>query len=428
MLPNNNDCWTTKDYEEILEKSNKHLWRFIQKNSSLFSVEDAFLNLTKLSKTDLQLLSKIHFILSEEVKMFVDEVAPSLLKKLSKTSLKENEVLRGHVKGKINWTRTIKERYSTGGDPSIFVCSRRSAVFDLPENRVLLYLLKQIYHICSEITNYEHTEIEGFNVPESDKWDLTVKNIGIKTKKLLRNPHVQKISDMHYLTNKTLISAEKTRGHMYNKLADVGRRFNEMTNNPLTYLNNILRGNALRPLSKDTLFEIAVLFNISDFLSSTGWTEKKATLIGSKSNIISHYMLDDLELKVYYQGLPKSFTKNSKYGPLMADYGLSSKYRRPDIILELTKGSKKTYLIIEVKRSDKRDYLSDGAYKLFGYIKDFENVKEEDIDIRGVLVGWSNIKDKSTFNSDSEVYISSWNNMSEVLKCLIPGEFEDSVE
>ena len=98
--------------------------------------------LTKLGAKDLKLLGSIYFLLSEEVEGLINEIAPAILKKLSKITAKETRVYKGDVRGKINWSKTYKERYAFGGDPSLFVCIQKSSEFDLPENRLLLYYRK----------------------------------------------------------------------------------------------------------------------------------------------------------------------------------------------------------------------------------------------------------------------------------------------
>jgi hypothetical protein len=422
MLQNKRDCWTTKQYNEIIKETGKHLWRFIQKNSSVSSPEDIYTELTKVSKKNLHTLSFIYFMLSDEVKVFVEETAPSILEHLSKTSLKEYRTLRGNVKGKINWSKTINARYAAGGDTSLYVCSQRSSMFDLPENRLLLYMLRKILYIASSLTNMDFNEkvINNKNqqLKTSKKWVDVVMDLGIKTNKLLQNPYIRKIGEMHELTNKIIIQAERARGQMYTQLAQTAKTYQMMINSPVIYLNRVLKDNILHPINKDTLYEIAVLFKLLDIIRENGWVEKQIGLIGGGSSVISRFKLNQTVIQVYYQGIPKDFTLESKYGPLMSTYGLSDKLRRPDIVLEVKNGDKKYYYIIEVKRSDKRTYIVDGAYKLFGYLKDFENVKSNNVNLSGILVCWSNITDVEPIG-DNEIYLSSWQNSGKTFDFII---------
>ncbi|MCK6208348.1 hypothetical protein KZX50_23220 [Bacillus infantis] len=425
MITNKNDCWSSKNHSQILEQTNKHLWRFIQNNSAIASAEDVFLSLTNVSKSNLQKLSNIYFILDEEVEEFIDTTAPSILKRLSKTSQTEHKVLRGNVKGKINWSKTISERNASGGDPSIFVCSQRSSVFDLPENRLLLYLLRRIMFICNSLSNsdFEKDETNLEELENKEKWINTVLRIGHKTKKLLKNPFIRKIGDMHDINQKTIILAEKARGQMYSHLAKVAQVYYFMNINPVRYLDTVLKGKTLEPLNKDTLYEIAVMFKLLEVIRDNGGVEKRIGLIGSGSSLVSRFTVGLKEIKIYFQGIPKEIAVKSIYGPLMNLYGLSDKLRRPDMVLEVLEGNKKSFYIIEVKRSDKRTYLVDGAYKLFGYLKDFEAVKNPNVNLYGVLVGWTNIKELGTVE-ESEIYLSSWGNLEDILDFILKKELE----
>ena len=109
----------------------------------------------------------------------------------------------------------------------------------------------------------------------------------------------------------------------------------------------------------------------------------------------------------------------------MDKYGLSDKLRRPDIVLEAKNGTKRNYYIIEVKRSDKRSYLVDGAYKLFGYLKDFENVQNSETKLYGLLVGWSNIKDQDVFQ-ENQIYISSWKNLTQTFDFILKNQISNN--
>ncbi|MEN2465628.1 hypothetical protein [Ornithinibacillus sp. JPR2-1] len=422
-LHGRNDSWTEQDHRYILKKTNNELWRFVQKNASVAPAEDIFVNLTGVSKKNLQLLCEIYFLLSDEVREFVEEIAPSILNRLSKVSLREYKVLRGNIRGKVNWGKTLTERYASGGDQSIFVCSQRSSLFDLPENRLLLFLLKRIVSISKSLSGNDISETNIDLNRFSDKWVDTVTEFGLKANKLLKNPFIREIGEMYDLSFKVIMETEKTRGQMYTRLANIGRMYYLILNKPINYLEEVLNIKTLEPLNKDTLYEIAVLFKFFSATRRNGWIEKNIGLIGGSSSIISHFKLGTKKLKVYYQSIPKEFEKESRYGPLMNKYGLSDRFRRPDIVVEVTNRTKKSYYIIEVKRSNKRGYLVDGAYKLFGYLKDFESVKGNENNLSGVLVGWSNIKDLDSFD-DNEIHISSWKNLDNLFDYILNEELK----
>ncbi|MMZ58950.1 hypothetical protein D1872_209500 [compost metagenome] len=420
MFNYQSDCWSKEIHQEIVCTVSGQLWRFIQNNASLStSSEEIFLELTKLSPRNFRILLDTHFILSPEVQKLVYETAPTVLNRLSKASVREIHTKRGEIKGQIQWGRTYTTRYSNGLDPSLFVYSQRSSVFDLPENRVLLFLLKQVYAVSHSISDAEVEEEQlEFSSQEKKKWGCTALLLTKKCSELLRNPYIRKISELHDLSEQLIESTERARGAMYSELAVAAKKFYQYKNYPTSFLKEKLSNQILEPLDRNTLYEIAVLFSVINSARNTGWTEKKVRLIGSGSNVISVSEKNGVTLKVYYQGVPKEFTFASKYSKLMRKYGLSDKLRRPDIILEWEKNQIKKYCIIEVKRSKNRQYLVDGAYKLFGYLKDYESFLGTTLQPQGILVGWAGIKEQPAVHGE-EVYISSWNNLEAIFSSVL---------
>ena len=66
-------------------------------------------------------LSIIHFLLSREVKDFLENI-PEILSRFMRSTKKESLVFRGIVRGTIDWGKTLATRYSQGfNDKTLFV-------------------------------------------------------------------------------------------------------------------------------------------------------------------------------------------------------------------------------------------------------------------------------------------------------------------
>ena len=63
---------------------------------------------------------------------------------------------------------------------------------------------------------------------------------------------------------------------------------------------------------------------------------------------------------------------------------------RPDIILEFVEAN--LYRIVEVKRTDKRDYIVDSVYKVIGYLSDFKECFPNKKALDGILIVWEGIQ------------------------------------
>jgi len=408
-----NDCWDKNIHRQIAEYSSGMLWRFVQPNASESEAEETVLNLTGLKRRDLELLSSIRFLLSDFVDMLINEIAPKIINRISKESVNEYITDRNKVCGRLDWQRTVKARATAGSDPSLFVYTRRAQVFDLPENRLFLSLLQQINDKARRFASEEYKNLTWYTEErQGQKWVEKVALTAYRTSRLLKNPYISKISSLHEISDKIIEITCRNRQAHYRLLADVGREYVLSSKHPLSYLKKVLDNNILEPLNRDTLYEIAVLFNTMQTFISEGWTEKCTGLIGGSNKTVSILEKGCHQVRVYTQKLPDEMKKYSAYGDIMAGYGLSEKLRRPDIILEFINNERKHFLIIEVKRSKRRSYLADGSYKLLGYLMDFKGVKNEQTNISGFLVGWDGILNKK-FDPAREVHLFNWCNFGE---------------
>lgn len=418
---NTSDCWTPHIHRQMVKETSQELWRYIQKNARVAEAEDVFLTLSRISEQDLRSLSQIHFLLSEEVEHLATEIAPAILNRLSKTSHSEMKTTRGAVRGRVQWSKTYTTRAATG-DSSLFVTHLRSSIFDLPENQVFLFLMKQISHLAKKITDTEWDDESDFEEElKSHKWMDRVSSHGKQCLKWLRNPFVTQITEVPTLTERMLEQTEKARGSGYTRLARVARQYMQCQQQPLVYLESQRRGRVLEPLNRDKLFELAVLFKILTFAQNKGWMERQASLIGGGEGVVSLCSKNHSTLTIYYQGIPEAFEKNSRYKELMQNHGLRNRMRQPDIVLQWSHAEEETfrYCIVEVKRSDKRDYLVDGAYKVFGYLKDFENAWNPQNRAQALLVGWAGISPHPT-TAQQDVYLTAWSDLETTLESVFP--------
>lgn len=422
MTIQSGDCWTEQTHQLMVEETSQHLWRFLQKNATAREVRnEMFLKLAQLSNEDLQLLASLHVLLSNQTLEFLTEIAPAILTRLSKTSVHQNQQSRGFAKGRVQWGRTYVERAAKGGDPSLFVVGSRMNQFDVPQNRVLLYLIQDIYERLSEM---EHNawDSERMIHDERLKWKDQLGQLRHQVGSLLKNPYLPHIAKVQGVTEKHIDQTERTRGEWYSKLAAFARFYIGCFGDPLNYLQKQFPRTVLEPMNRDTLYELAVLFKVLETLDSLGWQEQTVNLIGNGNNIISVFEKAGTKLRVYYQGVPIKFDEVSKYKDIMKTYGLSNRSRRPDIVLEwIDEADVARYFIIEVKRSERRQYLVDGAYKLFGYLHDFEGAFADAGSVQAVLVGWSGIEVVQP-DAAQTIHLTGWDRLKTTFEVVLAGK------
>jgi hypothetical protein len=273
-------------------------------------------------------------------------------------------------------------------------------------------MLQQINLMAKYFVREDYLQLAWYAEADAGgKWTNKISVIASRTEKLLKFPIISKIGAIKELNLKFISSASKCRQHEYTRLAEISETYMRAKHWPLDYLKCESQGKILEPLNKDSLYEIAVLFKAMETAIKCGWLETKAGVIGGVSRTASKLIKCDTEIRFYTQHIPTEFKKASAYGQLMTDYGLSENLRRPDIIVEIIKQDAKHFLIIEVKRSRKRDYLAEGTYKLLGYLKDFEKVRQRS-KLTGFLVGWNGIN-PSAYQIGNEVGLFNWDDFCE---------------
>lgn len=417
------DCWNKQNHEEILDYTSSMLWRYINKNSAESTTEEAFLKLTALKRDDLMCLFEIRLLLSDDIMYFINKVILGIVNRLSKETLNKTIVLRNKIVGKVDWQKTLLTQTLAGSDKTLFVTKTISNKFDLPENRLLKFIIELINKIAKKYITDIARNMWYEELTSTDKWTEKVKYVYSKTQSMLKNPIVKQISRISEITEKMIIATRYQRNMFYGDLAKLAEKILQGTENPYEYLRNELGNKILEPLNRDDLFEIAVLFKVIEAIQSTGWDENEVGLIGGRRRYTSKFNKGENSLKVYYQKLPTGLKDKSKYTPLMIKYGLSDRSRRPDIVIELKQDNRVEYLIVEVKRSQNARYLSDGVYKVFGYLKDYEEVEDEVTGIEGILIGWKGIE-KYVYDNNTKVNIFEWKDV-----CLgISGYFNNKTD
>jgi hypothetical protein len=67
-----------------------------------------------------------------------------LLQQLVRRTEQQPVTYHGQVRGRVNWSATMKERHTKGYDPSCYVCREVWRQYDTPENQLIKYLVVQI--------------------------------------------------------------------------------------------------------------------------------------------------------------------------------------------------------------------------------------------------------------------------------------------
>src|SRR5262249_34161324 len=88
---------------------------------------------------DVTELAALQFLLSAEVRDFVHQL-PELARRLSTTSVHDEERGTERIRGAINWGQTMSARLANG-DPRLHVTTRFERAYQPPENELLVHVL-----------------------------------------------------------------------------------------------------------------------------------------------------------------------------------------------------------------------------------------------------------------------------------------------
>ncbi|NEQ24183.1 MAG: hypothetical protein F6K28_34685 [Microcoleus sp. SIO2G3] len=185
-------------------------------------------------------------------------------------------------------------------------------------------------------------------------------------------------------------------------------------------LRNCFAQGVLKPLSRDTLYEVYILLVTIVSLEQAGWSREYFRLIGYGKGAVAHYRNGEMTLRVYYQTLPTTFTQNSLYTDLLRKYGLDVSLRRPDILLEFD-ADRRNFKLLEIKRTQDKRYIVESVYKVFGYLKDFENCFGLGGMPHAMLVVWEGVERRENLN-DVVVVVNRHNYQQFLESTLIQAE------
>jgi hypothetical protein len=250
-------------------------------------------------------------------------------------------------------------------------------------------------------------------------WKNRLAQTSLMTAKILKDGQLQKCGGISELNPSLIRKISNSRNPYYRELSVIADELRLCIQRPEVYLAENINRHVLMPLEKDKLYELAVIFRILQLCPENGWQEQFAALIGNGGVKISTFTKADTALHIYYQGMPEIFKASSAYSRLMKKYSVNASLRIPDIIMEISTSSGRTnYFIIEVKRSEDRGYIASSVYKLLGYLKDYEAVRSDAVQLQGILVSWSGTG-IADYEEPDQVYISQWSELGRLLNIIL---------
>ncbi|MFB6178609.1 MAG: hypothetical protein ABEI77_02660 [Halorientalis sp.] len=402
-----------------------------------------------------ELLLDLHFVLQDEVTDFVREL-PQHIRSIRTETRNVSRTKRGAIDGRIDWSSTIKQRYSQSpNDRGLFVCTNRSEDYDIPENIVLKRLLAIIYGTLTAAESYLRADYEWVQETWRGDEDLIDELMDL----VERNVHVRRIRapESYEPTERMLTQAEQSRQEIYRMAAKLLRKRQRLFDGDEEQLKKLLAETAVTPDDDDTLFELFVLFRYIATIEDMREGSFSLQTIASGRQEVARFEGDnETDIVLYHDN--SAYDRGLSFRSEVDDDGetLSRTDRiqlvarevandyfkgqhfenhtgRPDIIvLEIISDGSYEYLITEVKNSRRTKTIRQGIKETLEYVA-FLRVNEEFVFGResdGDAIfgdGWNGLLVVQDLASET-ASLAEQNDQENQIKILQAGELEGTLQ
>ncbi len=233
---------------------------------------------------------------------------------------------------------------------------------------------------------------ETLSYEPNKKWKEDVRSLYHLSNTFLKNTYLRDIGLPTKITDMMLQRVRCARSNHFKGVYDSLRLYRKLfIQEERDTLRDCFAQGVLKPLSRDTLYEVYILFVTIESLEQAGWSREHFRLIGYSNGAVAHYKNGDTTLRIYYQTLPATLAQNSLYTDLLRKYQIDVSLRRPDILLEFD-AQRCNFKLLEIKRTQDKRYIVESVYKVLGYLKDFEKCFVSGGMPHAMLVVWEGVE------------------------------------
>lgn|GEM_PF-6626456 len=360
-------------------------WTFLGKAPKEIPLSGAVSFFCSLQDLSLKQLLSARLLNSPEILVLLQE-GRRLVATLPPGTTRRLETVR-EVRGNVNWQATVLQQI-TRGDKGALVVSRNTARQDTVEAKLTAFALNEVLE-SNRSASLSSADVEN-SVAE-----------------ILGHARLMNVQLLADVSMHDLRRARRSRHRGFRNLVlPAVELLLEAKRSPAELLEKMLGKNAWVPEDPATLFELWWLFSVANCLTEQGWLIEELRSTVSKGPAFSLSCGEDV-VRLFYQRLPSSLSSSNRYQEVQRANGLLASQRRPDIILQKVKASGETVsVILEVKLSENPRYITEGIYKVFGYLFDYSKLAEAN-SARGFVLVWST---EGTPNFESVVTVLSARN------------------
>ncbi|WP_230178372.1 hypothetical protein [Peribacillus sp. Bi134] len=363
--------------EELVQEINDFLLLNTYPSSKIIvgiNVARSF-DFTEIDPSLIPNLFRTQFLINPRVKNFINNLS-DIRQRLARTTYLNEEVTSGVIKGPINWGKTITLRMSQGNSNfPLYVTKTRNKTFDIPQNRLLVYLLKSVNELFKQI----NTQVIK-NLEDKSEWDyILFKNYieyGLfEIQKTMALKQIKEIDSPSNIDQRLLDIVGNSRDDFYIKLYELYLFYDVIIlQSDYQVLEESFTQALLERSKEEDLMEMAVVIKLlKKFSIKFHGVKRKFGLFSAEANYLVSWELPNGVFTISLYNLPP-FINKTLYKNLLDQLGIPLKSRLPDISLYWQgEDGSKWVNFVEVKYTDvNSQYFRQSLYKVMGYLKDFE--------------------------------------------------------
>jgi hypothetical protein len=367
-----------------------------------------FLTDLSLNIDSLQDLLKIKFLLQDESISFVDKL-PDRLRRFKTTTVSNQEVVHGEIKGRILWQESLRERHKRGNNQSVYVTSEQNRSYDTDENLVL----KEALVILEQLLYYD----DVLSIIERLEWGVQWKALGqIVRTALHKNSYLERVTYQH-TTRKQRLRASQHRLPVYREASRLLSNYYRLMRGEYSEdeLEEILMATFVMTDNEDTLME---LYWTVQLIKERTSTETYFMMIQGKTKVAEwsegiavyavshntngpkdlHFSISFEELESIDHPVIRQLIKSKIWAAKYSEHVFGTHYDRglwsgrPDILIEKRKQSSGVLdelIIGEVKNTSNKSYAKEGLWELSEYLHLLRTTRKEfardKLVVKGVL-------------------------------------------
>jgi hypothetical protein len=325
--------------------------------------------LLNLDGRDLRRVVAVHSCLDEAVLALGDGLREGIRNPVA-SSIRPPEAVQA-VRGAVDWMATIARRSQEAGNESRYVVRSARRVFDLPENRALVWLLDRL-RSATQAALRESVDRAAVSSPGSDAagWADRIRRLSAQVEVARRAEWLRGVQP-ELPEAKTIRRLRAARSSFYaDAVAGAVRAMLALEDPSDQVLADVLCRRYFEPAPTWLIFEVCVALRLSRAFGEASGKPRKARLLvgGDRAPFARYAYPDGSEVSLIYQAWPSS-PGRSLLRETGERHGINTSSSRPDIFV-VRSGPNPDAAILELKATHKAGSLKRGLSELLCYLAD----------------------------------------------------------